>query len=147
MREIIFRKTLTLSVIGILCLIVGLSYGIVTKDKLFIVMSLIIFVVNIYKILELHRIVKKGKYMVVSGRCIATVCKIARRYHIFKLQNGDDILEISVPKSVKLNMNEEYNLYFKKYNQLSDLEEIWLRNKVISDNFLGYEKNKKRLNE
>ena len=51
MKSIIFKKILTLLAVCILFLTVGTVYGILTRDKLFIVMSVIISVVNFYKII------------------------------------------------------------------------------------------------
>ncbi len=139
MRDIVIRKTLTLSAITILCLIVGIAYGLATKDKTLMIMSCIICVVNIYKMFELHQISKKEKYVVVSGRCIDSIYKLVGKYRIFRIQNGDDIMEISVPKSVKLKVNEEYNLYFKKSTLETEGYSDWLKNKILSESFLGYE--------
>jgi len=139
MRDIVIRKTLTLSAIAILCLIVGISYGIVTKDKTLMIMSGIICIVNVYKIFELQQISKKEKYMIVSGRCLESVYKLVGKYRIFRIQNGDDIIEISVPKNVKLKVNEEYNLYFKKSNMETEGYGEWLKNKILSESFLGFE--------
>ena len=139
MRDIVIRKTLTLSAITILCLIVGIAYGLATKDKTLMIMSCIICVVNIYKMFELHQISKKEKYIVVSGKCIDSIYKLVGKYRIFRIQNGDDIMEISVPKSVKLKVNEEYNLYFKKSTLETEGYSDWLKNKILSESFLGYE--------
>ena len=102
-------------------------------------MSCIICVVNIYKMFVLHQISKKEKYVVVSGRCIDSIYKLVGKYRIFRIQNGDDIMEISVPKSVKLKVNEEYNLYFKKSTLETEGYSDWLKNKILSESFLGYE--------
>lgn len=139
MKDIVIRKILTLSLIGVLCLIFGIVYGWATRDKLLIVMSLIICAVNVYKITEIIKIEKKEQYLVISGKCIDSVYKVIGKYRIFQIQNGDDIMEISVPKTVKLKRNEEYNLYFKKPDKDTDIYGNWLKNKILSDNFLGYE--------
>lgn len=139
MRDIVIRKTLTLSAIAILCLIVGIAYGLATRDRTLMIMSGIICVVNIYKIFELQQISKKERYVVVSGRCLESIYKLVGKYRIFRIQDGDNIIEISVPKSVKLKVNEEYNLYFKKSTLETEGYSEWLKNKILSENFLGYE--------
>lgn len=139
MREIIIRKTVTLSVIGIMCLIVGIAYGAATKDKTLMIMSVIICTANIYKILELHRIEKQNNYIIISGRCLESVYKLIGKYRIFRIQEGDDIIEISVPKNIKLKVNENYNLYFKKSKLGTEGYSEWLKNKILSESFLGYE--------
>lgn len=139
MRDIVIKKTLTLSTIAILCLIIGIAYGLTTKDRILMIMSGIICVVNIYKIFELHQISKKEKYVVVSGKCLESIYKLVGKYCIFRIQNGDDIIEISVPKNVKLKVNKEYNLYFKKTTLETEGYNDWLKNKILSESFLGYE--------
>ena len=139
MRDIIIKKTITLSAIGIMCLIVGIAYGLAAKDKILMIMSVIICAVNIYKILGLCMIENNNKYTVISGRCLESVYKLIGRYRIFRIQEGDDIIEITVPKNVRLKVNEEYNLYFKKYNLETEAYSGWLKNKILSESFLGYE--------
>ena len=104
-----------------------------------IVMSIIICVVNLYKICELRRIQKKNKYTMISGKCIEALYNLVGRYKVYKIQSGEDLLEVSMPKSVKLETNKEYSFYFKKINPSMLNENKWLRNKVLSENFLGYE--------
>ena len=50
------------------------------------------------------------------------------------------MLEVSVPKSIKLENNKEYSFYFKEMNQSLLEKSKWLRNKLLSENFLGYER-------
>ena len=70
MKNIVLRRILTLAVISTLCFVVGIAYGIATGDKMLMIMSVIICIVNVYKILNLRRIEKKNKYIVLSGKCI-----------------------------------------------------------------------------
>lgn len=102
-------------------------------------MSVIICAVNIYKIWELNRIEKKNKYIMISGKCIDSSYNFVGRYRIYRIQSGEDVLEVSVPKSIKLENNKEYMFYFKEMNQLMLEEGKWIRNKLLSENFLGYE--------
>lgn len=140
MRDITVRKTIILSAIGILCLFFGIVYGIITKDRLLIIMSAVIFCINLYKVIELRKIEKDNKYVSLTGKCIGGEYKIVGRYRTFQIQNGDDVFEISVPKSVKLKRNEEYNLFFKKTFSEPNIYGSWLKNKILSENFLGFEK-------
>jgi len=139
MREIVIRKILTLSAITVICLIVGIAYGVAANDVTLMIMSSVICIADVYKIFELHRLNKNKKYMVVSGRCLESVYKFAGKYRVFHIQEGDNVIEISVPKNVKLKVNEKYNLYFKKNNLETEWYSEWLKNKILSENFLGYE--------
>ena len=56
MNNIIFKKSMALIGIGVLFLIVGAVYGLLSGDGLFAVMSAVIFAVNIYKVFELRKI-------------------------------------------------------------------------------------------
>ena len=139
MNNIVLKRIFTLIAINILCIVVGVAYGVHTGDKMLIVMSIIICVVNLYKIYELRRIQKKNKYIIISGKCIEALYNLVGRYRVYKIQSGEDLLEVSMPKSVKLETNKEYSFYFKEINQSMLNENKWLRNKVLSENYLGYE--------
>lgn len=139
MKNIVLRRIITLGVISALCFVVGIAYGIATGDKMLIMMSVIICIVNLYKIWDLKRIEKKNKYIILSGICMDSSYNLAGRYRVYKIKNGEDDLEVSVPKSVKLENDIEYTFYFKEMNQAMFDENKWLRNKLLSENFLGYE--------
>lgn len=139
MRDIVIKKTIVLSAIAIMCLVVGLAYGISTQDKILVVMSCIICVVNVYKIIDLFHIYKKEKYAVVCGQCLESIYKPFGKYRIYRIWHGEDDIEISVPKNVKLKVNEEYKFYFKKNNLTADGYNDWIRNKILSESYIGYE--------
>lgn len=140
MKDIIHKKTILLSAISIMCVVVGIAYGIKSKDKILMIMSVIICGVNIFKVLELRSIYKHNKYIVISGRCLESIYKIAENYRMYRILSCDDVIEISVPKNIKLSINEEYNLYFKQSNLVSGEYGAWIKNKILSECFLGYEK-------
>lgn len=139
MKNIVLRRILTLAVISTLCFVVGIAYGIATGDKMLMAMSIIICVVNLYKIWDLKRIEKKNKYIMISGKCVESSYNLVGRYRVYKIQSGEDLLEVSVPKSIKLESDKEYTFYFKEMNQSMLDESKWLRNKLLSENFLGHE--------
>jgi len=139
MKEIIIKRIIVLALIGILCLVTGMAYGIATGDKTLIIMSLIICIVNGYKVWDIKQTEKKGKYIIVSGKCVDSTASIAGRYRTYKISDADKDFEVSVPKSVKLEINKTYNLYFKKTDIDMFAQEKWLKNKLLSENFLGCE--------
>lgn len=141
MNNIIFKKSMALIGIGVLSLIVGAVYGLLSGDGLFAVMSAVIFAVNIYKVFELRKIEKENKYTVVSGECTGMEYKLVGKYRLYKIKSNDGTMEISVPKSVKLKINESYKLYFKNMPPESETYGAWLKNKILSESFLGYEVN------
>lgn len=141
MNNIIFKKSMALIGIGVLFLIVGAVYGLLSGDGVFVVMSTVIFAVNIYKVFELRKIEKENKYTIVSGECIGAEYKLVGKYRLYKIKSGESTMEISVPKSVKLKINESYKLYFKNMPPESETYGTWLKNKILSESFLGYEVN------
>ena len=141
MSNIIFKKSMVLIGIGVLFLIVGAVYGLLSEDRLFVVMSTVIFSVNVYKVFELRKIEKENKYTVVSGECIGAEYKLVGKYRLYRIKSGEGTMEISVPKSVKLKINESYKLYFKNMPPESETYGAWLKNKILSESFLGYEIN------
>ena len=44
-------------------------------------------------------------------------------------------MEISVPKAVKLKINESYKLYFKNMPSEAETYGAWLKNKILSESF------------
>lgn len=140
MKNIVLRRIITLSAISILCFVVGIAYGIATGDRLLMMMSVIICIVNGYKMWDLKRTEKNNKYIILSGKCMESSCNLVGRYRVYRIQSGEDMLEVSVPKSIKLENNKEYSFYFKEMNQSLLEESKWLRNKLLSENFLGYER-------
>lgn len=141
MNNIIFKKSMALIGIGVLFLIVGAVYGLLSGDGLFVVMSAVIFAVNVYKVFELRKIVRENKYIVISGECTGMEYKLVGKYRLYKIKSNDGTMEISVPKSVKLKINESYKLYFKNMPPESETYGAWLKNKILSESFLGYEVN------
>lgn len=139
MKDIVLKRIMILATISIICFVVGIAYGIATGDKLLIIMSMIICVVNVYKIWDIRNIEKKNKYILLSGDCIDSQYNPAGRFRIYKIRNGNDVLEVSVPKNIKLSNNESYIFYFKEMDQSVFQESKWIRNKLLSDNFIGYE--------
>ena len=67
MSNIIFKKSMALIGIGVLFLMVGAVYGLLSGDRLFVVMSAVIFSVNVYKVFELRKIVRENKYIVYQA--------------------------------------------------------------------------------
>lgn len=139
MKNIVLRRILSIAVISVLCFVVGIAYGIAVGDKMLMTMSIVICIVNLYKIWDLKRIEKRHAYIIISGKCIDSIYNLVGKYRVYKIQSGEELLEVSVPKSVKIENNKEYTFYFKEMNQSLPRENRWIRNKLLSDNFLGYE--------
>lgn len=139
MSNIILKKSAVLLGIGIIFLSIGIAYGVLTGDRLFVIMSIIICAVNLYKVFELKRIEHKKEYDVISGECIEAAYKFVGKYRTYKIKSDIGIIEISVPKHIKLKLNENYRLYFRKIYSATDFHTEWLKNKVLSESFLGYE--------
>ena len=53
----------------------------------------------------------------------------------FMLKSNDGTMDISVPKSVKLKINESYKLYFKNMPSEAETYGAWLKNKILSESF------------
>ena len=139
MKDVVIRKSIILSAIAAICIIAGTAYGIVIKDKIIVVMSFIICTVNIYKVFELNRIEKDHNYIVISGKCERMGYKLIGRYRIAQIQTDDGVLEISLPPNVKLKTDEVYNFYFRKSITELNACSAWLKNKILSETFIGCE--------
>ena len=138
MKNIVLKRMLILTAISIMCLVAGIAYGVANDDKMLMVMSIIICAVNLYKIWDLKRIETKNRYIMISGKCLESSYSFAGRYKIYKIQSGEKLFEVSLPKSVKLIKNVSYDLFFKEMNLDSVQNTEWLINKMLSENFIGY---------
>ena len=139
MEEIVQRKTLTLSLVSAMCLLIGVIYGIATKDRVLIIMSLVICAINVYKIFELRKIEKEGNYTVLHGKCKSIAFSMMARKRVCSFAIDEEQVNLSLPKSIKLEREKEYLLYFKKHNLERGELGTWLWNKLLSDNFIGVE--------
>ena len=137
MNEIIERKMITTGLIGIGCTVIGITAGIIFKDKVFAILSLILFVISIIKAFDLYFIDKKKNYFEISGKCIGMADSVLSGTKTVKFQNDDTEVEVVVPKNVKIKEANEYVLCFKKYDGLSGIESKFIRNKLLADNYIG----------
>lgn len=139
MNNIFFRKRLYSAAIGVGCLIIGLSYGMLTKDKILIILSVVLVALCIGKIIELYLIEKKKRYEMVAGKCIGNSLGFLARYRNIRIETDEGVVEICVPKNIKLQTGNSYIFYFKEVH--SDISEFGnkMKEKILSDNFLGSE--------
>ena len=147
MKRIVLRRIIALSAISALCLTAGLAYGIATGDKILVIMSVIICMVNVFKMWNLKNVEKHRKYIVIEGTCLESSYSVLNRCRICKLATEEDTLEISVPKTVKPVTGSKYVFYFKEFDIKLIKETLWLKNKLLSEKFIGYEENTEGGNE
>lgn len=93
---------ITTGLIGIGCTVVGITADIIFKDKVFAILSLILFVISIIKAFDLYFIDKKKNYFEISGKCIGIADSVLSGTKTVKFQNDDTEVEVVVPKNVKI---------------------------------------------
>lgn len=140
MKNIILKKIIILSLVSLVCITIGVTYGIITNDRVFVIMSSLIGVVNVYKIWDLHKIGKDKKYISITGKCVGTTYNFLGKYKICKFLCAEELLELSVPRNMKFVSDEEYVLYFIQKNTDVLKYDTWLKNRMLSGSFLGFEK-------
>ncbi len=139
MNNVLFKKMLGFVGIGIICFIVGLSYGIPMHDKVFCLLSLSVLAMCACKAVDLYLIDKKKKYKVITGKCIEQTYNILGRYRNIKIDTGKEYIEISVPKNVKVKNEHEYLFYFRENQFDYDSLNKTIKERFLTDSFLGYE--------
>ena len=138
MRDIFFKKAAGMVLVGLLCLIFGTVYGAVSHDRTLILLSVTVFGVCIYKAYDIHKILKNKRFKVIEGECKTILFNPIGKYRRIQITFGEQTQELSVPKNIKVKQGKKYRFYFKDNNGF-DLENKYIKNKILSDSLIGYE--------
>ncbi len=82
------RKMFLGALIGIICLLIGVTISLYTKDKMMLCLSIAVFVFSIMKALNMYKIITEKKYEIIEGTCIGIVPRPLRKLR--KIQIIDD---------------------------------------------------------
>ena len=133
------KKILLAGVIGIACLFVGISFCVIAKDIIMLLLSVAIFLFSAYKTVTLYQVVSKGEYEVVEGVCTSIVPKLFGKYRKIKIADeAKNERSLMIAKSSNIKVGDRCRFYFAKTETLTiGNEQFDLPN--FSDNLLGYE--------
>jgi len=138
MKNIFIRKIMVLSMIGFGALAIGLVYGIITSDKIFIGLSVAVMFVCLYRIYDLYDISKKKNYIELNGKCSDINYVLIGKYYKVTIDDVEGEKTVSVPKQCKLKIGNCYSLYFRKY-KYSSTGNKYMDTKIEIGDYIGYE--------
>lgn len=133
------KKILLASVIGIACLFVGISFCVIAKDIIMLLLSVAIFLFSAYKTVTLYQVVSKGEYEVVEGVCTSIAPKLFGKYRKIKIADeAKNERSLMIAKSSNIKVGDRCCFYFAKTKTMTiGNEQFDLPS--FSDNLLGYE--------
>lgn len=133
MPKPLFTKLVAVCAIGFFCLLLGAIYGIHTHDRIFLIMSLLIFLCSLVRFVILLQMIRTHAYRTLTGTCIKREVVLFGKTQKILFQGSDgQEYRFSLEKNIKLLQGHSYRLYFK-------LQEPQPERLLSSQNFLGYE--------
>ncbi len=120
-------------------MLIGLAAFFILQDKIMLFLSLAICLMSVDKAFTYYQIIKKKKYEVVEGTCIAVMPKLLRKYRKIQIidDNGNESTML-LGKKDKVKIGYRYRFYFKDTSRLTIGSEFF-DSALSSDYFLGYE--------
>lgn len=134
MPKPLLSKLVAQAAIGFFCVLFGCIIGLQTKDKILLIMSLVIGACCLIRCISLHHLIHSGSYLTVEGYCNKReVSAFKKTQQICLLGNDDREYQFTTDKSVKLLQGHYYRMYFRKspYNEEQSMG--------INDNLLAFE--------
>lgn len=113
-----FTKLVAISAIGFFCVLFGCIFGIVTHDRLFILMSLLIGICSILRALSFYHLIHTHAYLSLDVSCTKREQTLfgKNQQYWFASDNGKEYA-FSLEKNIKLLEGHRYRLYFRKPQQ------------------------------
>lgn len=134
MPKPLFTKLVAVSAIGFFCVLFGCVYGIHSKDKMFLLMSILIGLCSLMRFVGLYRLIRAHRYFCLEGICMKREPTLLKRNHQILLQDvhGTEY-RLTLDKDVKLLQGHYYRLYFRT-DEPDDI-----RDDISNQDFLGFE--------
>ncbi len=114
MPKPLLSKLIVQGTIGFFCVLFGCVYGLHTKDRIFLVMSLLIGIGSIIRVLALLHTVKTQAYTELTGTCIKREVSPLTKHQQILFQVADQTeYHFTLDKHSKLLTGHHYRLYFR----------------------------------
>lgn len=136
---VLLQKALFTVLLGLGFLLVGVAYYIYEKDRIFLVLSVLMFVFSLMRSAGLYRTAAGEKYEIIEGTCVGISVKPFWKQTRVRLwgQNGVETT-LCIGKQSKVKIGFRYRFYFKQNGQLT-LGSEYLDTVLSTDHFLGFE--------
>ncbi len=135
----LLKKIYITAIIGFGSIILGVSYHLIYPDKVFLFMSLFIFIASMVKSVEYYFIYKNKKYELIEGVCTEIGATLFGKFLKVKITDDENVeTTIKINKDNSLKIGEKYKFYFKT-GGIKTSELNYANTLLATDNFLGYE--------
>lgn len=131
-------KVFLILFMGIGSLMIAAIVFFISRDRLLLILSGIIFVCCLFRSTNLVILILRGDYVTVMGICTAVSPQPLRQYRKVELTDSQGIVHILfLGKQVKIKSGRYYCFYFRKTRHQS-LGSEYLDASLSTDLFLGY---------
>ena len=137
--QVLQNKVLLTFLAGVACLILGIGYFIFAKDRIFLIMSILLTVACIGRGIELYITIGKSDFDVFTGTCVGISSSPLRKLRTVRMMDKDgNEFALKLQKTDKLFIGNRYRFYFKKTNHIHTGYD-YVDSRLSTDNFLGLE--------
>lgn len=137
--QVLQNKILLTFLAGIGCFIFGLGYFIFAKDRVFLIMSILLSAACIGRGIELLFIIGSNKFDVLTGTCVGISSSPLKKLRTIRMMDKDgNEFALKLQKTDKLVIGNRYRFYFKKSNHIQTGYDF-VDTRLSTDNFLGLE--------
>ncbi|MDD3279547.1 MAG: hypothetical protein PHG16_11835 [Lachnospiraceae bacterium] len=133
----LFTKLVSLAAIGFFCVLFGCIYGLHTKDRIFLIMSILIGLCILVRSLDLYHLIHSHAYVVLTGFCCKREPGLFQKKQqiVFTTLDAKEY-HFTFDKNVKIMQGRCYHLYFRITDSISTDETHGF---PASQNYLGVE--------
>ena len=112
--KVLLHRLLLTPLIGAGCLAVGIAYYCFSYDKVFLLLSGVVFAASAVQSARLCGLIKGKKYRSTQGVCVGVTPKPLRRYRKVRLMDEDGIeTTLLLDKRTRVKIGFRYRAYFK----------------------------------
>ncbi|MDO4275277.1 MAG: hypothetical protein Q4D16_16525 [Eubacteriales bacterium] len=138
MPKPLFTKLVAQGAIGFFCVLFGCAYGLHSKDKVLLILSLGSGVGSLIRCISLYRIIHSQHYLYLEGTCTKREPTLLKRnlQILFQDKAGTEY-RFTLDKGVKLLQGHYYRLYFR--TDKPDGKTVPVNAADTLQDFLGFE--------
>lgn len=136
---VLLRRWLLTVVLGLGFLVVGLAVWLALRDRTFLYLSGVVFLLSLGRAVMLFRCFLLGDYEVLEGVCIQTAQFPLQRYRKVRFMNAEEQeFTLMLGKQQRVQVGSQYRLYLQRGKNLP-LPGGWLSASLAAGNLLGIE--------
>lgn len=136
---VLLRRWLLTVALGLGFLVVGLAVWLALRDRTFLYLSGVVFLLSLGRAVMLFRCFLLGDYEVLEGVCIQTAQFPLQRYRKVRFMNAEEQeFTLMLGKQQRVQVGSQYRLYLQRGKNLP-LPGGWLSASLAAGNLLGIE--------